>query len=117
MPYKPKKPCSYPGCPNLTDSQYCLEHKAYERANIYRSGSRNPFYTSKEWRRTREEFLNEHPFCVMCGRPKEIVDHIIPIEHGGATLNWNNLQPLCWGCHTRKSIKEGSRFGRKEYSY
>ena len=117
MPYRPKKPCSYPGCPNLTDTQYCSEHKAFEKTNIYRSGSRNPFYTSKEWRRTREEFLNEHPFCVMCGRPAEIVDHILPIEHGGATLDWNNLQPLCWGCHTRKSIKEGSRFGRKEYSY
>ena len=26
VPTKPKRPCSYPGCPNLTDGQYCEEH-------------------------------------------------------------------------------------------
>lgn len=23
MPRKPKKPCAYPGCPNLTEGRYC----------------------------------------------------------------------------------------------
>ena len=31
MPRKPKRPCSYPGCPNLTDGQYCEEHEAAAR--------------------------------------------------------------------------------------
>lgn len=36
MPRKPKRPCSYPGCPNLTDGRFCPEHekmeaKRYER--------------------------------------------------------------------------------------
>ena len=26
MPKKPKRPCSYPGRPNLTDGRYCPEH-------------------------------------------------------------------------------------------
>ena len=26
MPTKPKHPCGYPGCPNLTDRRYCPEH-------------------------------------------------------------------------------------------
>jgi hypothetical protein len=26
MPMKPKRPCRYPGCPNLTDGLYCEEH-------------------------------------------------------------------------------------------
>ncbi|MCC8046435.1 MAG: HNH endonuclease, partial [Clostridiales bacterium] len=26
MPKMPKKPCSYPGCPRLTDGTYCEEH-------------------------------------------------------------------------------------------
>ena len=26
MPYKPKRPCSYPGCPRLTSGRYCEEH-------------------------------------------------------------------------------------------
>ena len=25
MPRKPKRPCSYPGCPKLVDGQYCEE--------------------------------------------------------------------------------------------
>lgn len=25
MPYKPKKPCAYPGCPQLTYDRYCEE--------------------------------------------------------------------------------------------
>ncbi len=25
MPSKPKKPCAYPDCPNLTDGRYCPE--------------------------------------------------------------------------------------------
>lgn len=28
MPSKPKKPCAYPGCPNLTHDTYCEEHEA-----------------------------------------------------------------------------------------
>lgn len=36
MPRKPKRPCSYPGCPNLCDGRFCEEHtkeenKRYER--------------------------------------------------------------------------------------
>lgn len=27
MPRKPKRGCAYPGCPRLTDGQYCEEHK------------------------------------------------------------------------------------------
>ena len=26
MPYKPLKPCAYPGCPKLTSKRYCEEH-------------------------------------------------------------------------------------------
>lgn len=26
MPRKPKKPCVYSGCPNLTEGRYCPEH-------------------------------------------------------------------------------------------
>lgn len=26
MPRRPQRPCSYPGCPNRCDGQYCEEH-------------------------------------------------------------------------------------------
>ena len=27
MPRKPKHPCSYPGCPELTEGRYCKAHQ------------------------------------------------------------------------------------------
>lgn len=42
-----------------------------------------------------------------------MVDHIQPIRFGGAALDMENLQSLCWSCHSAKSVKEGSRFGKR----
>jgi 5-methylcytosine-specific restriction endonuclease McrA len=42
-----------------------------------------------------------------------MVDHIVPIRFGGRSLDMDNLQSLCWSCHSAKSIKEGSRFGKR----
>ena len=44
MPRKPKRPCSYPGCPNLTDGQYCKEHEAIARRqyNKYERNTAEP---------------------------------------------------------------------------
>lgn len=116
VPRKPKKPCAHPGCPNLTDTRYCEEHR-YEEKGAYEKTGGNPFYSSSEWRRKRREYLKEHPFCVRCGRPAVIVDHIVPIRKGGEPLDDGNLQSLCWPCHSRKSVEEGSRYGRKVYTY
>ena len=74
------------------------------------------FYHSQEWRKLRQSFLAEHPFCEKCrksGRLTKatVVDHIIPIKQGGPALDESNLQALCAACHGEKSIREGSRFG------
>ena len=121
MPYKPKKPCAYPGCPNLTDGRYCPEHKKLmeSRYNRYeRSKPASSFYNSKEWKRKRQDYLIEHPFCVECmkyGRLTKatLVDHIIPIRMGGERLDDSNLQALCWSCHSSKSIREGSSYRKR----
>ena len=119
MPYKPNKPCAYPGCPRLTHERYCKEHKKLMDAQYdlrLRDKSAREFYTSLEWRRLRQNFLVEHPFCMECwksGKLTEatVVDHIIPIKQGGPALEEDNLQALCASCHGSKSIREGSRFG------
>ena len=120
MPQKPKKPCAYQGCPNLTSGRYCEEHqklanKQYDR--WIRNKESAAFYHSSEWRHKRENFLVEHPFCEECrkyGRLTKavVVDHIIPLRQGGEPFDDGNLQSLCSSCHSSKSIKEGSRFGR-----
>lgn len=59
---------------------------------------------SRRWRRF-------HPLCVMCMAQGQVVagecvDHIIPINEGGALLDEGNLQTLCWSCHSRKTVRE-----------
>ena len=34
------------------------------------------------------------------------------VKQGGSKLDLKNLQSLCWSCHSRKSVEEGSRFGK-----
>lgn len=41
MPRKPKRPCSYPGCPELTDRRFCEEHAKKEAAR-YEKYDRDP---------------------------------------------------------------------------
>ena len=66
MPRKPKRPCSYPGCPKLVDGQYCEEHKRLvdKQYNEYgRDNFTNNFYKTPEWLHARKQQLNQHPFC------------------------------------------------------
>ena len=36
MPRKPKRPCSFPGCPKLTEGRFCEEHEKEENTVSYR---------------------------------------------------------------------------------
>ena len=121
MPYQPKRPCHFSGCPNLTNEYYCEVHKKqvnktynkYERDNFSKT-----FYNSPEWIKVRKQKLAMYPLCEECKKngtfvKATLVDHITPIKQGGAKFDFNNLQSLCWSCHSRKSIKEGSRFGKR----
>lgn len=120
MPKKPLKPCSYPGCPKLTESRYCLEHKQLtdKQYNTYqRDKVSQRFYQSAEWKNLKKLKLSTSPLCEECKRQGKLVkatmaDHITPIKQGGYPLDIKNLQSLCWSCHSRKSVKEGSRWGK-----
>lgn len=106
MPRKPKKPCKHPGCPGLTDNNYCEEHKAVHRGDRASAASRG--YDAK-WRRARSRYLKAHPLCVKCraeGRLTRatVVDHVIP-HRGDPVLLWDesNWQALCKQCHDKKT--------------
>ena len=69
------------------------------------------FYQSAPWRRLRAVKLEQNPMCEECERngrytPAQMVDHIVPINKGGASLDIENLQSLCNACHARKSAKD-----------
>jgi 5-methylcytosine-specific restriction protein A len=108
MPMKPKRPCSHPNCPNLTDKKYCDEHKALhpDRPPSYKRGY------NYRWNKVRKEYLNKHPLCVKClseGKYVQatVVDHIIP-HRGNDDLMWDtsNYQALCKRCHDTKTWTE-----------
>ena len=116
MPRKPKRPCSYPGCPNLTEGQYCKEHEAAARRqyNKYeRSADVNKKY-GRAWKRIRDRYAAAHPLCEMClkeGRltPVDEVHHIVPISQGGTHAR-DNLMSLCRSCHTKIHHDIGDRY-------
>ena len=108
MPRSPKRPCRYPGCPNLCESgTYCPEHSA-ESPDRQRGSAAERGYDAK-WRRARKLFLQRHPLCANCLSqgvltPATVVDHIVP-HRGDHRLFWDeqNWQPLCKACHDRKT--------------
>lgn len=75
------------------------------------------FYASSAWRRLRALKIARNPTCEECemfGRatPGEVIDHIRPINQGGAPLSIDNLQTLCHACHNRKSGREAHQTNR-----
>jgi 5-methylcytosine-specific restriction enzyme A len=69
------------------------------------------FYVSPAWRRFRNWYLANHPFCEIClneGRlvTARVVDHILEIKDGGALTSEENAMALCWKCHGLKTAEE-----------
>jgi len=115
MPRKPKRPCAYPGCPNLTDGQYCEEHrKQVDRS--YNKYTRSPDVHKKygrAWKRIRDRYVLEHPYCERCFAegiitPVDEVHHIVPVSKGG-THERSNLMSLCQSCHNKIHHELGDR--------
>ncbi|UXR29845.1 HNH endonuclease [Staphylococcus simulans] len=56
----------------------------------------------------RKIVLMENDYiCKSCGRQAQMVDHIIPTKvDWSKRLEKENLQPLCYECHNRKTKRE-----------
>ncbi len=89
-------------------------HRPWMPKHEPHAGRTNPntkFYQSRAWRKLRVVKLAQQPICEDCflrgiATPAQVVDHIVPINKGGAPLDLNNLQSLCYACHNRKSGQE-----------
>ncbi|WP_217597159.1 HNH endonuclease [Cohnella sp. GbtcB17] len=117
MPSKPKRPCSAPGCPNLTEGRYCEGHADKARQTDRERGTSAQRGYGAAWRKAREGWLRKHPLCVACERqgkltPANEVDHIRP-HRGDKVLFWDRLnwQSLCKSCHSAKTARENGGFG------
>lgn len=98
MPTKPKRPCSYPGCPKLTDGRFCEEHAKAE-AKRYEKYDRDPAVRrryGRAWKRIRDRYIQEHPLCELCQRdgrltpPKRCITRYLSLRvahtHGTTSL-------------------------------
>jgi 5-methylcytosine-specific restriction enzyme A len=78
------------------------------------------FYRSAAWRSLRARKLQQDPYCECdeCNGkkiPADMVDHITPIELGGAPLDMNNLQSMRnHPCHDRKRAREKNEKYKKK---
>ena len=116
MPNRPKRPCSHPGCPNLTDGRFCEEHEKQE-ASRYEKYDRDPAVRrryGRAWKRIRDRYIAAHPLCEQCqkeGRmtPAQEVHHILPLSRGGTHAE-ANLMALCTPCHSSITAKDGDRW-------
>lgn len=122
MQKKPKRPCSYPGCPNLTDRRFCGKHQKQEnrRYEKYDLSPEVKKRYGRAWKKIRDRHMAEYPLCEMCkkqGRltPAEEIHHIVPLSHGG-THEESNLMSLCKACHSEITAKSGDRWHNKSRS-
>ena len=117
MPKKPKSPCRYSGCAELTENPYCDKHTKFvtKHYNKYQRDPNTYKRYSNRWRRIRQPYIKEHPVCELCERKNilktvEEVHHIIPLSKGG-THNDENLMSLCKSCHSKITATEGGCWG------
>lgn len=116
MPRKPKSPCSYPGCPELVVGRFCEKHQKEENKR-YEKYDRDPSVRrryGRAWKRIRDAYVLEHPFCELCFKRGDIVaveevHHKKPLAEGG-THDKSNLISLCKSCHARIHAKNGDRW-------
>lgn len=119
-PRKPKRPCSYPGCPKLTEGRYCEEHQKEENKRYEKYG-RDPNTRKRygrAWKRIRDSYVALHPFCEQCFANGEMVmteevHHKVPLSKGG-THERSNLIALCKSCHSKIHATDGSRWHRND---
>lgn len=78
-----------------------------KRKRTYKKGN---LYNSSRWKRFSRWYRKDNPFCVVCDRLADDVDHITPIEEGGSLYGEDNLQSLCKSCHAKKSAKDRKKY-------
>ena len=118
MTLKPLRPCRHPGCPALTRDGYCPKHKPAKTERRV-SAQWHGWYSLPIWTdNLRPAQLLREPWCRECARQGRRVratdvDHIEP--HNGDWQRFtdpSNLQSLCHGCHSAKTMAESRAKGK-----
>ena len=119
MPTACKTLCNEPGCNALVAKGRCTLHaKQHARYadtchRTYEQNEHRKELRRSQWTRLRPCKLSRNPLCEACSRPAECVDHITSTADGGAMYDPDNLQSLCWSCHSKKTVAFDGGYGRK----
>ena len=97
--------------PNINRKSQPAKWIAAKKSHEAHATNNYPFYNSKRWRKISASFRACYPICEACEEKglvvaAQCVDHIKPINQGGAKWSWANLQSLCNSCHAKKSGRE-----------
>jgi 5-methylcytosine-specific restriction enzyme A len=101
------RPCSEPGCPELTRTTRCTTHTRERQRTVDRArGTAAERGYGWAWQRLRAQALRAQPWCSYCfdqGSPSNplTIDHRWPKARGG-TDELDNLQVLCHRCNSGK---------------
>lgn len=98
VPTKPKRPCSYPGCPKLTDGRFCEEHakaeakryEKYDRDRLYAVGMAAPGSAPRP-------VHPGAPLCELCQRDGRLTPAEGGASQGTSFRGWHTRtgQPRC----------------------
>lgn len=104
MPHSPSRPCRKPGCHNLTRNRngFCDVHQNYDKKKYdkRRLSAQERGYDYK-WRKDRNAYTREHPYCERCYangiiKPMYCVHHK---DRNPRNNEWENFESLCRNCH------------------
>ena len=111
MALKPLRPCRHAGCAELTRDGWCPKHRPKSRRRD--SAAYHSWYSLPIWTdHLRPDHLLQEPFCRECARHgirrrATDVDHVVPHDGDWAKFtDRGNLQSLCHGCHSAKTMAE-----------
>jgi len=119
-PTAPLRFCLAPGCAARVTSGHCPAHAALRRTQVRRFQKGATSYSSRSWRRLREQKLARDPMCEDCqkaGRTRagSVVDH--RERHCGDVskflVSLDELRTLCEHCHNRRTADQTWHGGRK----
>lgn len=82
--------------------------KEKHQVKVIRKYKEGLLYNTKRWQRFSKYFRSKNPWCEVetCNNFADDVDHIKPLEEGGAEFDERNLMSLCKSCHAIKSAKD-----------
>lgn len=112
-PRRALAPCTQPGCPVLTDSGRCHQHR--READQARGTATDRGYTSRGHQRFRRGVLRRDPLCVLCTAEDRMIPATVADHHPRSRreLLAAGLDPddpahgrgLCAPCHNRETAR------------